>query len=82
MQEGLRNADRHARAREVVVTLAFDAAGVEAIVHDDGVGLAAGAGRGLGMRSLEEETTRLGGELRLSRGDDTGSTLRVRLPWR
>lgn len=82
VQEGLRNADRHAHAREVVVTLAFDAHGVEAAVHDDGVGLAAGATHGFGMRTLAEEVARMGGELRLSRGDDTGSTLRARIPWR
>ncbi len=82
VQEGLRNADRHAHAREVVVTLAFDAEGVEAAVHDDGVGVTTGATQGFGLRTLSEELARMGGDLRLSRGDDTGSTLRARIPWR
>lgn len=82
VQEGLRNADRHARAREVVVTLAFDADAVEVAVHDDGVGVRAGTVAGFGVGSLGEEITRLGGEVTLSRGDDTGSVLRARIPWR
>ncbi len=81
LQEGLRNVERHAGATEVVVTLAFEEQSIELVIQDDGVGVpteASGAGLGLGM--LREEIHRLGGEIRLVRGEDSGTTLRARLP--
>lgn len=82
VQEGLRNAERHARPNEVVVSLVFDEDGIEVAVQDDGVGVPVGTVPGYGMRSLDEELARVGGDLRLSRSDDTGSTLRARVPHR
>lgn len=84
-QESLRNVERHADALEVIVTLAFEADRVELVVQDDGVGPAPGAprscgGNGLGLGMLREEIARLGGDIRLSRNEDAGSTIRARLP--
>ena len=82
-QEGLRNVERHAGATEVVLTLAFSADAVELVIQDDGVGLPAGvphAGSGLGLGILREEIARVGGEARLARSEDTGSTMRARIP--
>lgn len=80
-QEGLRNVERHAGATEVVLTLAFDAESVELVIHDDGVGVQGPrAGNGLGLGLLREEIARVGGEARLARGEDTGSTMRARIP--
>jgi signal transduction histidine kinase len=82
-QEGLRNVERHARATEVVLTLAFSAEAVELVIQDDGAGLPAGvphAGSGLGLGILREEIARVGGEARLARSEDTGSTMRARIP--
>jgi LuxR family transcriptional regulator, regulator of acetate metabolism len=80
-QEGLRNVERHAGALEVVVTLAFESGWVELVIQDDGVGApVAAAGNGLGLGMVREEIARLGGEARLSRGEDYGSTMRARLP--
>ena len=84
-REGLRNVERHAEALEVVVTLAFEDGRVELVIQDDGVGAGAPApeaagGNGLGLGMLREEISRLGGEVRLARGEDHGCTLRARLP--
>jgi LuxR family transcriptional regulator, regulator of acetate metabolism len=82
-QEGLRNVERHAGATEVVLTLAFSPDSVELVIHDDGVGLQGGtsrAGSGLGLGILREQIARVGGEARLTRGEDSGSTMRARVP--
>ncbi len=85
VQEGLRNVERHAAANEVVLTLAFAPGSVELVVQDDGVGVT-GSGEarvnGVGLGMLREEIARLGGEVRLVRNDDAGSTMRTRLPLR
>ena len=73
--------ERHAGATEVVLTLAFDAESVELVIHDDGVGVQGlTGGNGLGLGLLREEIARVGGEARLARGEDTGSTMRARIP--
>lgn len=80
-QEGLRNVERHAAAQEVVVTLVFQRDAVEIVIQDDGVGASSPTGgSGLGLGMLREEVVRLGGESRLARGEDGGSTMRTRLP--
>lgn len=83
VQEALRNVERHAAANEVVLTLAFTAGSVELVVQDDGVGASGGLPvNGVGLGMLREEIARLGGEARLTRNDDAGSTMRTRLPLR
>ena len=85
--EALRNIERHAHAFEVIVTLAFDGDRVELIAQDDGVGLPAESapestvGNGVGIGMMREELVRMGGELLLTRSEDTGSMLRARLPF-
>ncbi len=84
-QEGLRNVERHAGALEVVVTLAFEGDSVDLVVQDDGAGTPGSTsvhqpGNGLGLGIVREEIARLGGEVRLVRGEDYGCTLRARLP--
>jgi signal transduction histidine kinase len=82
-QEGLRNVERHAGATEVVLTLAFSADAVELVIQDDGVGVPGRprpAGSGLGLGLLREEIARVGGDARLTRGEDGGSTMRARIP--
>ena len=82
-QEGLRNVERHAGATEVVLTLAFAPDSVELVIQDDGVGVGVSApcvSNGLGLGILREEIARVGGEARLARSEDTGSTMRTRIP--
>ena len=80
-QEGLRNVERHAAALEVVMTIAFQRDVVELAIQDDGTGASpATRGSGMGLGMLREEIARLGGESRLARNDDCGSTMRTQLP--
>jgi LuxR family transcriptional regulator, regulator of acetate metabolism len=80
-REGLRNVERHAGAHEVVVTIAFAPGSIELVVQDDGVGVTgAGPVNGVGLGMLREEIARLGGDARLARNEDAGSTMRTRLP--
>lgn len=81
-REGLRNVERHAGATEVVLTLAFSPGSAELAIHDDGTGATGGhhAGSGIGLGILREEIARVGGDARLARGEDTGSTMRVSIP--
>ncbi|MEU7813786.1 GAF domain-containing protein [Pseudonocardia sp. NPDC049154] len=82
-REGLLNAEKHAGASTVIVSLApDDAGGVQLAVADDG-GVAEPAtsvGSGLGVRMLAARAERLGGRVGLIHDEDGGTTLRVALP--
>jgi signal transduction histidine kinase len=77
-QEALGNAVRHAAARHVKVRL--DAGGLS--VADDGRGFEAGAVRGkrLGLTSMAERATELGGTLTVTSAPGEGTTVRLELP--
>ncbi|NUW40939.1 sensor histidine kinase [Nonomuraea rhodomycinica] len=77
LQEGLTNALRHAGARFVRGSLAFEKGKVVLVVADDGKGH--GQGRGFGLSSLAERVEALGGTL--SSGNAArGFELRAELP--
>jgi signal transduction histidine kinase len=84
VREGLLNVEKHARASSVIVSLLPSDDGVQVVVADDGAGLAAvpgtGLGVGLGLRTLTGRATRLGGRISLVRDDDDGCTLRAWVP--
>jgi signal transduction histidine kinase len=81
VREALRNVERHAEASEVVVTLCLEAASIEVVVQDDGVGPGPRLGEGgSGLRTLRAEAGRVGGTLRLTGNEDMGATLRATVP--
>lgn len=81
LQEGLRNVERHAQAAEVIVTLAYTSEHVELVIQDDGIGIGqAEPFGGMGLRMLRDEVRKYGGEIRFSRSEDTGSTMRTQVP--
>ncbi|NMH95086.1 GAF domain-containing protein, partial [Pseudonocardia bannensis] len=88
VREGLLNAEKHADAHTVVVSLGAVEGGVQVAVADDGAGAGAegrGAadpsdGSGLGIRMLAGRAARLGGRVSLVHEEDGGSTLRIMLP--
>jgi LuxR family transcriptional regulator, regulator of acetate metabolism len=85
VREGLLNAEKHAGAGTVVVSLGAVDGGVQVAVADDGRPgepdpLPEGEGAGLGLRMLEERAVRLGGRVSLVRDEDGGTTLRMLLP--
>jgi len=81
LQEGLRNVERHAEAAEVIVTLAYAPERVELVIQDDGIGITrAEPFGGVGLRMLRDEVRKFGGEIRFSRNEDAGSTMRTQVP--
>ncbi len=83
VREGLLNAEKHADAATVVVSLGMVDGGVQVAVADDGCpsgGPDNPDGAGLGVRMLVERAARLGGRVSLVHDEDGGTTLRILLP--
>jgi PAS domain S-box-containing protein len=90
VQEALTNVVRHAGATRAGVML--DAAGDGELtieVIDDGVGFDAGdtwfdlqRTTSLGVTSMRDRVTEVGGDLHMDSSPDNGTSLRVTLPWR
>ena len=77
--EAVANAHRHSGARECVVRVEHDPRGpVTVTVSDDGSGIAGQTEKGIGMTSMQERATELGGTFSVT--SDAGTTIRVVLP--
>jgi LuxR family transcriptional regulator, regulator of acetate metabolism len=78
-REALLNVEKHACARHVVVTAFADEDGVSVTVSDDGVGLDHDDRRdgGLGLTSMSERISRVGGTLRIGPNEDNGTGVTV-----
>ena len=81
-QEAITNAVRHARARQIRVELLTTNEGVELHVVDDGVGFDTNeyAGRGLGLRSIDERVRLAHGHVTVESRPGHGTNLVVRIP--
>jgi signal transduction histidine kinase len=79
-QEGLTNAQKHAAARHVAVTLAFEEARVSLRVRDDGVGAGPASDSGFGLAGLRERAEQLGGDLTTHSHPEGGFELEMVLP--
>ncbi|MBA3642450.1 MAG: sensor histidine kinase [Chloroflexia bacterium] len=79
VEEALTNVVRHARARRVVVRLAFDA-DLRLTVEDDGVGIATGPPMGVGLSSMRERAAELGGEFAAEAPPGGGTRVEIWLP--
>lgn len=86
-QEALANARRHARAREVTLTLSYLEDGLAVDVQDDGVGFDASRlagvpapGGGLGLIAMRERVEALGGTLSVEGIPGEGTTVAAHLP--
>lgn len=78
-QEALTNVARHAKARSCVVRLAVDGdASLEIVDH--GVGIPAGRNAGVGLSSLRERASELGGSCVVESNPEGGTRVLVRLP--
>ena len=80
LQEGLCNVERHAEAAEVIVTLAYAPERVEPSSRTTASGSLAEPFGGVGLRMLRDEVRKFGGEIRFSRNEDAGSTMRTHVP--
>jgi signal transduction histidine kinase len=80
VQEALANVERHARAREVRITLQAAAGIIRVAVQDDGTGFRRDRERGLGLIGIGERVAHLGGSLQLTTEPGHGTLLAVSLP--
>lgn len=80
--EALTNVVRHADAKRAVVRLALDAAPRSLVVEveDDGHGMPDAPVPGVGLHSLRDRASELGGRLELLPRDGGGTLVRARLP--
>jgi signal transduction histidine kinase len=79
LREALTNVGKHARASQVVITIA---AGEELrlVVADDGVGIDGSDTAGLGLRNLRGRAERLGGSVELGTSREGGTRLTWHVP--
>ena len=81
-REALRNVEKHARARSVVVSAFAVSDGVAITIADDGVGLPdePRPGDGLGHSAMSERLARVGGRLHIGPNEDGGVTVQAWVP--
>jgi PAS domain S-box-containing protein len=81
-QEALHNTVKHARARNVKIRMGCGPGGLTLDITDDGVGFdAKGEFPGhLGLRSMRERASRLGGTLEIASAPEEGTHIRTRIP--
>ena len=86
-QEALKNVEQHAHARHVTVDLTQPDGFVQLVINDDGIGFDAGhhaarrRGKGvLGLLSMKERATYVGGVLTVKSGRRAGTEIAVRIP--
>jgi PAS domain S-box-containing protein len=87
VQEALTNVARHAAAREVDVEIVVDGHEVRIVVHDDGSGFdvaaarrRSAAGASLGLASMNERVTLVGGRFAIDSCPKSGTTVRATIP--
>jgi signal transduction histidine kinase len=86
LQEALANVVRHARATRITLTAATDAEVLEIALADDGWGFDPGhvasraAGQHLGLVSMRERMTMIGGRCDVESAPGRGTTVRLSLP--
>ena len=82
VQESLTNVARHAGATQVKVSLTADESNLLLTVSDNGAGIdaVAGKGNGIGLVSMRERATALGGKFNIAGVAGAGTTIAVTLP--
>jgi signal transduction histidine kinase len=81
VREALTNARRHSAARHIQVLLGTTEDELWAEVSDDGRGIESGrSGGGLGLSTIKERVTLLGGNLEIRSEPGTGTSVRLRMP--
>jgi len=81
-QEALNNVVKHARTVAASVVVTCGPAQVTVAVHDDGIGFDPALGRPghLGLASMRERVTRLGGRLDVVSDPGVGTTITATVP--
>lgn len=82
VQESLRNIEKHAAASEVSVTVRQRADHLELEVRDNGRGFDTATPRaGLGLSSMQERASLLGGTVTIVSAPQKGTLVAIRVPW-
>lgn len=79
VQEALNNVIRHAHARHCAISIAAES-GLHVRIEDDGVGLPRETRSGVGLQSMRERATEVGGECVIENRTQGGVTVRLSLP--
>ena len=81
-QEALNNVVKHARTVAASVGVTSGPSDVTVVIHDDGIGFDPSLGRPghLGLASMRERATRLGGRLDIATAPGRGTTITVTVP--
>lgn len=82
-QEALTNVARHSQASQITIKLKKAAGKLELRVSDNGIGIpekAVSAADSLGLMGMRERLLPFGGELKISRASEKGTTLAVFVP--
>ena len=80
VREALTNARRHSGAKNVAVGLRVEGGDLVAEVADDGRGIGPHARSGVGLSSMQERASALGGELEVRSAPGEGTRVRFRIP--
>ena len=81
VQESLTNCARHAKARNITISLCGGFEHLSLVIQDDGVGFdPASARSGMGILGMEERVRELGGTLKIGSEDSKGTLLRIEIP--
>jgi two-component system, NarL family, sensor kinase len=80
VQEALTNVVRHADAKHCTVTVVASGPELVVVVRDDGRGIAADARYGVGLSSMRERASELGGHVRVVPEPAGGTRVEARLP--
>jgi signal transduction histidine kinase len=79
-QEALTNVARHADATTAHIELRIDPDQLAMSISDDGRGLPPETRAGVGLRSMRERVSELGGAMTIESSDGLGSTIRITIP--
>ena len=80
IQEALTNARKHSRAKRISVSLRMEGKDLLAEVSDDGLGFGPETLPGVGLGSMRERVTIIGGELEIESDAERGTSVRLRVP--
>jgi signal transduction histidine kinase len=78
--EAVNNAMRHSSCAECVVTVGAEHGWLRLEIADDGAGLSADARTGVGLQSIRERASEVGGRLEIDDRPGGGTIVRARLP--
>ncbi len=79
-REAITNVVRHAAASRCTATLAADPGSLDITIRDDGLGIPAEIGMGVGMQSMRERTEELGGTFTMRNLRPHGTEISITIP--